>query len=227
MPPSAKSPPPSPSAARRYTSPPPASPPRASLTKVAAPATPDKKAAPASPSTPAKKGDPSSPVAAKNGTEKVPEETAVDLPPPKVTGDIDEEVFAQITEMDDEDPDCEFSREIVVDYFKQAETTFDELRKALDKKDLSTLSAKGHFLKGSSAALGIIKVQDSCEHIQHYGAKRDEIKGVDITPDDALKRIRAMMPRLERDYKLAEAWLRDYYSKLGIELETDVNAKDD
>lgn len=90
-----------------------------------------------------------------------------------------------------------------------------------DKKDLATLSAKGHFLKGSSAALGVVKVQESCEHIQHYGAKRDEIKGVDLTPEDSLKRIKAMMPRLERDYALAEAWLRDYYLKLGIELDMD------
>lgn len=67
----------------------------------------------------------------------------------------------------------------------------------------------------------MIKVQESCEHIQHYGAKRDEIKGVDLTADDALKRIRAMMPRLETDYKLAETWLRNYYSKQGIELSTD------
>ena len=73
----------------------------------------------------------------------------------------------------------------------------------------------------------MIKVQESCEHIQHYGAKRDEIKGVDLTADDALKRIRAMMPRLETDYKLAETWLKDYYSKLGIELDMGADAEDD
>jgi hypothetical protein len=50
---------------------------------------------------------------------------------PEETLDIDEDVFFQITEMDDDDPDCEFSREIVVDYFKQAATTFDELKQAL------------------------------------------------------------------------------------------------
>jgi osomolarity two-component system phosphorelay intermediate protein YPD1 len=87
-------------------------------------------------------------------------------------------------------------------------------------KNLSVLSAKGHFLKGSSAALGIKKVQESCEHVQHYGAKRDEIIGADLTEAQALRRVALIMPRLERDYALAEEWLRDYYLKLGIELES-------
>lgn len=133
--------------------------------------------------------------------------------------DIDESVFSQITEMDDEDPECEFSREIVVDYFKQAKTTFKELREALKAKDLKTLSAKGHFLKGSSAALGIKKVQESCEHVQHYGAKRDEINNVNLTEEQALARVALIMPRLERDYELAAQWLRNYYRKQDIDLD--------
>jgi len=145
------------------------------------------------------------------------------IPDPLETDDIDKMVFEQITEMDDEDPECEFSREIVADYFKQAATTFEELRQALAKKDLHTLSAKGHFLKGSSAALGVKKVQESCEHLQHYGAKRDEIVGVDLTETQALRRIALIMPRLERDYAAAEKWLRDYYLKKGIDLDEDTD----
>jgi osomolarity two-component system phosphorelay intermediate protein YPD1 len=86
-------------------------------------------------------------------------------------------------------------------------------------RDFHTLSSKGHFLKGSSAALGVKKVQESCEHVQHYGAKRDEIEGVDLTEKQALRRIELIMPRLERDYKSAENWLRKYYRELGIDLE--------
>lgn len=48
------------------------------------------------------------------------------------------------------------------------------------KNALAELSSLGHFLKGSSAALGIIKVQASCEKMQHYGNKRDEEEGVDL-----------------------------------------------
>lgn len=39
------------------------------------------------------------------------------------------------------------------------------------KKDLSELSSLGHFLKGSSATLGFLKVKDSCQVIQQYGHK--------------------------------------------------------
>jgi osomolarity two-component system phosphorelay intermediate protein YPD1 len=33
------------------------------------------------------------------------------------------------------------------------------------------LSSLGHFLKGSSATLGFVKVKDSCQVIQQYGHK--------------------------------------------------------
>ncbi|KAG8700272.1 hypothetical protein FRC08_004794 [Ceratobasidium sp. 394] len=206
MPSTARSPPTSPSAARRVTSPPPSSPPRP-----AAPASPERhrSLAPSSPPRPA-------PAAAAEPSE--PDEK---IPDPEETLDVDQTVFSQITEMDDDDPDCEFSREIVADYFKQAATTFGELRQALRDRNLAVLSAKGHFLKGSSAALGVKKVQESCEHLQHYGAKRDEIVGVDLTEAQALRRITLIMPRLERDYALAEKWLRNYYSEQGIDLDED------
>lgn len=43
--------------------------------------------------------------------------------------DVDESVFCQITEMDDDDEN--FSRDIVEDYIDQAATTLDELKAAL------------------------------------------------------------------------------------------------
>ncbi len=77
------------------------------------------------------------------------------------------------------------------------------------------LSNHGHFLKGSSAALGVNKVKESCERIQHYGNLRDEDKSASITQEDALDRIGKLIPRLEDDYPEAEKWLRDYYDSLG------------
>ncbi|KAF8755054.1 Histidine-phosphotransfer HPT protein [Rhizoctonia solani] len=94
------------------------------------------------------------------------------------TLDIDESVFNQITEMDEED-DCEFSSDIVRDYFKQAITTLGELNDAY------------------------------------------EIKGVDLTEPQALRRIELLMPRLEKDYESAKAWLINYYSNRGVDLEED------
>jgi len=84
---------------------------------------------------------------------------------------IDHGIFDQLLQMDDDD-DREFSKSIVWNYFEQAETTFKEMEDSIKQKDLPTLSAKGHFLKGSSAALGIEKVKQACEQIQNYGAKK-------------------------------------------------------
>lgn len=50
-------------------------------------------------------------------------------------------------------------------------------------QDLAALSAKGHFLKGSSATIGFTKVKDSCEKIQNIGARKDA-SGMKDEPDD-------------------------------------------
>ncbi|CAE6522808.1 unnamed protein product [Rhizoctonia solani] len=216
----------SPSAARRYTSPPVTSPTSPTTVRAASvkPATPEKaKAAtpaPASPPKPSpKKTDDDKDKGKKpvSPTKDKPVSTADEALPVVSGPDILEDVFGQITEMDEDDD--AFSSEIVRDYFKQAATTFEEIRDALAAKDFKSLSSKGHFLKGSSAALGIKKVQDWCEHIQHYGNKRDEVKGVDLTETQALRRIELIMPRLEQDYESAKAWLHDYYTKQGVDLD--------
>ncbi|QRW20246.1 multistep phosphorelay regulator 1 [Rhizoctonia solani] len=213
----------SPSAARRFTSPPPpTSPPAVAASPVPVPAS--AAATPASPAaaragsvkpaTPRSQAATPAPISTQANSQESEDGKAIE------TLDIDESVFNQITEMDEED-DCEFSSDIVRDYFKQAITTLGELNDALNQKDFATLSSKGHFLKGSSAALGVKKVQESCEHIQHYGHKRDEIKGVDLTEPQALRRIELLMPRLEKDYESAKAWLINYYSNRGVDLEED------
>lgn len=81
------------------------------------------------------------------------------------------------------------------------------------KNALAELSSLGHFLKGSSAALGIIKVQASCEKMQHYGNKRDEEEGVDLKEEEAMKRIKELLADCKRDYKVAKAWLERLYQE--------------
>ncbi|KAJ2433487.1 Phosphorelay intermediate protein, partial [Coemansia sp. RSA 2424] len=71
---------------------------------------------------------------------------------------LDLDAFNQLLSMDDEnDEEYEFSRDIVFNYFEQAVTTFADMDKALKAKDLSKLSSLGHFLKGSSATIGVKK----------------------------------------------------------------------
>lgn len=140
---------------------------------------------------------------------------------------IDMETFSQILEMDDDD-DCEFSRSIVENYFEQAVSTFDSMDEALEKKNLKKLSELGHFLKGSSAALGVWRVQATCESLQHYGLLKDYDHVLDqpvssisegrsrtksgvpkeLTPDDALQKSQVLVVRVRDEYAEAEAWLK-------------------
>jgi HPt (histidine-containing phosphotransfer) domain-containing protein len=82
-----------------------------------------------------------------------------------------------------------------------------------DEKDLPNLSSLGHYLKGSSAALGVTHVQASCEKIQHYGALRDEDKNENLSTDQALILIRRTLARCKKDYAVAHEWLREFYDE--------------
>ncbi|KAJ6557248.1 histidine-phosphotransfer domain, HPT domain-containing protein [Mycena vulgaris] len=124
---------------------------------------------------------------------------------------VDMDIFGQILELDDEDTH-DFSKEMVVAYFSQASTTFDDMDKALADKKLPELSALGHFLKGSSAALGISKVQAACEKMQHYGELRDEDAGTDLQPAAALAKIDALLVVVKAEYADAEKWLKKWYA---------------
>jgi len=93
-------------------------------------------------------------------------------------------------------------------------------------KDLPKLSALGHFLKGSSAALGVTHVQASCEKIQHLGqqreepakqepAKRDPARDEppvrELSPQQALDQISMTLRRVKGEYALAERWLKSWF----------------
>lgn len=127
---------------------------------------------------------------------------------------IDMDIFTQLLEMDDED-DREFSKSIVWNYFDQAETTFLEMDKALEGEDLGELSTLGHFLKGSSAAVGVIKVRDSCEHMQHYGKCHGEDGVSDLSKQEALERLRKTLTGVKVQYKEAAKALKAFYDEEG------------
>jgi len=128
-------------------------------------------------------------------------------------GVIDGPTFEQILEMDD-DEDRDFSKSIVFDFFTQAENTFKEMDEAIEKKDFATLSSLGHYLKGSSATLGLTKVKDSCEKIQHLGAHKDET-GDNEGYDDAetLTKIKVNVNVAQKEYKVAEKLLRRFFGE--------------
>lgn len=91
-------------------------------------------------------------------------------------------------------------------------TKADSISTNSEKKDLAQLSALGHFLKGSSATLGMTKVKESCEKIQHYGAHKDET-GTRDEPDDevCLKNLKAVIAQAKQEFKVVERQLRKFY----------------
>lgn len=139
------------------------------------------------------------------------EEGSVGLP--DLGDSIDALTFEQILEMDDDEDEREFSKSIVFGFFEQAEQTFTKMDEALKEKDLPQLSSLGHFLKGSSATLGLTKVKDSCEKIQHYGQKKDEA-GTTDEPDEklCLERIKDTLEAVKEEYAEVEKVLKKFYA---------------
>lgn len=130
---------------------------------------------------------------------------------------IDIEVFEQLLEMDEDD--YEFSQSLVYNYFEQAESTFGQMQSALfvsmthtsSSRALEEVSTLAHFLKGSSAAVGVIRVRDSCEIMQHYGTCFDADGTTELAEDDAIAKLIDTMAQVQAQYREAEATLRGFF----------------
>lgn len=124
---------------------------------------------------------------------------------------VDIVTFSQILEMDDSEEDREFSRSIVFGFFEQADETFTKMDTALENKNLFELSMLGHFLKGSSATLGLNKVKDSCEKIQRYGKKENEDGTAEPDEDLCLARITETLGALKEEFDDVKGKLEEYF----------------
>jgi osomolarity two-component system phosphorelay intermediate protein YPD1 len=87
------------------------------------------------------------------------------------------------------------------------------LTRSRESKNLKALSELGHFLKGSSATLGLVKVKDQCEKIQNLGARKDET-GTSAQTDDekSLAKIKEAIGKARTDYEMAKNALSKWYS---------------
>jgi osomolarity two-component system phosphorelay intermediate protein YPD1 len=79
------------------------------------------------------------------------------------------------------------------------------------EKDLKTLSSLGHFLKGSSATLGLTKVKDSCAKIQHFGQGKDELGTTDTDEEQCLEWIKQTLKDVREEYAEVERVLIKFY----------------
>lgn len=75
------------------------------------------------------------------------------------------------------------------------------------------LSTLGHFLKGSSAAVGVIKVRNSCEAMQHYGKQHDSDAESHIDESTALEKLTHTLAHVKDEYQEAEKVLRNFFGE--------------
>lgn len=75
------------------------------------------------------------------------------------------------------------------------------------------MSRLGHFLKGSSATLGLTKVKDSCEKIQRYGKKENEDGSSEPDEKLCLSRITETLSVVKTEYEEAETVLKNFFGE--------------
>ena len=76
---------------------------------------------------------------------------------------------------------------------------------------MDELSKLGHYLKGSSATLGLVHIRDSCEKIQHWGAGYDETGSNSEDPEKCLTFISKEVRKLRAEYGIVRKALTEYY----------------
>ncbi|CEP64603.1 Ypd1p LALA0_S12e02718g [Lachancea lanzarotensis] len=125
---------------------------------------------------------------------------------------INWDTFNEIVSMDEDSPD--FSKNLVIQYFDQAATTFDQIQQELDGKcELEQLASLGHFLRGSSAALGLQRIAWACERIQNLGRKREgSVAGQTVPDSHYAALVRENLNHARNEFQAAKAELSTFYN---------------
>lgn len=124
---------------------------------------------------------------------------------------IDWDILNEIVSMDDDDPG--FSKLLIIQFIDQANTTFQQIQDELDNgKNFQEVSGLGHFLKGSSSALGLQRIAWACERIQNYGKKSEySINKYNENSDDCLRLISESLILAKNEFEAAKKELSNYY----------------
>lgn len=89
-----------------------------------------------------------------------------------------------------------------------------------EAEDWDEMSSLGHFLKGSSATLGLIKVRDACEKIQHCKDELPEDKDEKYKVMDGIEKT---LKEVKSDYAEVSNILRRFF---GEDVKPDEKAKE-
>lgn len=87
---------------------------------------------------------------------------------------IDWEVVEQLMELDMDDPEFTFTKQVFHDFFEQLDEKIPALTQFVIAKDYENAAKLGHYLKGSSAAIGAVALSQISEDIQHCQEKKDD-----------------------------------------------------
>ncbi|KAJ3402144.1 hypothetical protein HDU80_005350 [Chytriomyces hyalinus] len=124
---------------------------------------------------------------------------------------VDRSVFDGLLDMDDDPVEREFSKDIAVQYCQQTKGTLVDIQLALSN-DIDSLGRLGHFQKGSSSALGLRKVQSTCEQIQNLGRRVDKDGNALLLSDaEILAHLSRLVAELFAVNREAENWLKEFY----------------
>jgi osomolarity two-component system phosphorelay intermediate protein YPD1 len=132
----------------------------------------------------------------------------------QATGLIEWLVFSELLAMDEDEEG--FSYGLFETFIQQFNETFVEIDENLKLKNFEKLSNLGHYLKGSAAALGLVKISNQCERIQNYGHKDDfdnfHVDGVAENSDEFwIKLIEDAVRAAKTDFAESEAALNEYF----------------
>ncbi|KAJ6444931.1 hpt domain-containing protein [Purpureocillium lavendulum] len=132
--------------------------------------------------------------------------------PAVLQDEVDMNTFNQIAEIDDSG-NSSFCISLYFDFFGQAEDTFKSMRSALDIQDFARLSSLAHYIKGSSATVGLFKIHDGCERIERFSKQRDGGVGAlqQQDPQQSSSQIRDVLAALQEHNKRAEGALRRHF----------------
>ncbi|CDO94091.1 unnamed protein product [Kluyveromyces dobzhanskii CBS 2104] len=120
---------------------------------------------------------------------------------------INWDILNEIVSMDEDD--MGFSKSLLMQFFDQAMSTFDQIEQHIKTdKDLDQLGQLGHFLKGSSASLGLQRIAWVCERIQNYGQKRD---GPAVSDENYIKLIQQSLELARTEFVSAKKELGEFY----------------
>jgi HPt (histidine-containing phosphotransfer) domain-containing protein len=122
---------------------------------------------------------------------------------------IDQEMFAQILQLDDSEDDRTYSWELYTTFFAQAHATLAEMHEKLREEDVGALTDAAHLLKGSCGQLGIARAAATCTEIEHRCRGEQKVGVV------------SLLENLASDVAVAKRWLVDWYRNQGIDTAED------